>query len=141
ASNVIIRDGGIPGVVVRLGTRFGEVKIEDGQRVRAGTGILDVRVSRAARDAGVAGLEFLSGVPGLIGGALRMNAGAYGSDMAAVVTSATALDTRGSFQKLNKDELGFSYRHSAVDPDWIFIGAELTGRADSPRAVQARITE
>jgi UDP-N-acetylmuramate dehydrogenase len=70
-----------------------------------------------------------------------MNAGAYGSDMAAVVTAATALDPHGRLHKLAKDELGFTYRHSAVDPDWIFIGAELAGRADNPQAIQARITE
>ena len=139
-SNLLVRDGGIPGVVIRLGRAFTEVRV-NGTAVTAGASALDLNVALAARDAGVAGIEFLSGVPGLIGGALRMNAGAYGSDMATVVTSATALDPHGRFHKLNKDELGFTYRHSAVDPDWIFIGAELTGRADSPRAIQARITE
>src|SRR6185369_8630515 len=139
-SNLLVRDGGIPGVVIRLGRAFTEVRAT-GTTIRAGASALDLNVALAARDVGVAGLEFLSGVPGLIGGALRMNAGAYGSDMATVVTSAAALDGHGRLHKLAKDELGFTYRHSAVDPDWIFIGAEMEGRADSPQAIQARITE
>jgi UDP-N-acetylmuramate dehydrogenase len=139
-SNLLVRDGGIPGVVIRLGRAFTEVRA-NGTVITAGASALDLNVALAARDAGVAGLEFLSGVPGLIGGALRMNAGAYGSDMAAVVTSATALDPHGRLHKLSKDDLGFTYRHSAVDPDWIFIGCELEGRADTSQAIQARITE
>jgi UDP-N-acetylmuramate dehydrogenase len=139
-SNLLVRDGGIPGVVIRLGRAFTEVRAS-GTAVAAGASALDLNVALAARDAGVAGLEFLSGVPGLIGGGLRMNAGAYGSDMAAVVTSATALDPHGRLHKLSKDELGFTYRHSAIEPDWIFVGAEMAGRADTSQAIQARIAE
>jgi UDP-N-acetylmuramate dehydrogenase len=139
-SNLLVRDGGIPGVVLRLGRAFAEVRVS-GAQVIAGAAALDLNVALAARDGGVGGLEFLSGVPGTIGGALRMNAGAYASDMAAVVTSATALDAHGRLRKLGRDELGFTYRHSAVDPDWIFVGAELAGTPSAPQAIQARITE
>jgi UDP-N-acetylmuramate dehydrogenase len=139
-SNLLVRDGGIPGVVLRLGRAFAEIRT-DGTKVHAGAAALDLNVALAARDGGVAGLEFLSGVPGTIGGALRMNAGAYGSDMAAVVTAATALDGHGRLHRLTREELGFTYRHSAVDADWIFVGAELEGRADSPQAIQTRIAE
>jgi len=139
-SNLLVRDGGIPGVVLRLGRAFAEIRV-DGTRVHAGAAALDLNVALAARDGGVAALEFLAGVPGTIGGALRMNAGAYGSDLAAVAVSATALDPHGRLHRLGKDDLGFTYRHSAVDPDWIFVGAELEGRTDTPQAIQTRITE
>ena len=139
-SNLLVRDGGIPGVVLRLGRAFAEVRVT-GTQVIAGAAALDLNVAMAARDGGVGGLEFLSGVPGTIGGALRMNAGAYGSDMAAVVTSATALDAHGRLRKLSREELGFTYRASVIDPDWIFVGAELEGRTEQPQAIQAKITE
>jgi UDP-N-acetylmuramate dehydrogenase len=137
ASNVIIRDGGIPGVVVRLGTRFGEVKIEDGQRVRAGTGILDVRVSRAARDAGVAGLEFLSGIPGGIGGALRMNAGAYGGETKDVLVEARGVDRQGNVRTFGNADMGYTYRHSTAPEDVIFTEAVFQGRAGDPAEIGA----
>jgi UDP-N-acetylmuramate dehydrogenase len=137
ASNVIIRDGGIPGVVVRLGTRFGEVKIEDGQRVRAGTGILDVRVSRAARDAGVAGLEFLSGIPGGIGGALRMNAGAYGGETKDVLVEVRGVDRQGNVRTFGNADMGYTYRHSTAPEDVIFTEAVFQGRAGDPAEIGA----
>jgi UDP-N-acetylmuramate dehydrogenase len=139
-SNLLVRDGGIPGVVLRLGRAFAEVRV-NGTQVIAGAAALDLNVALAARDGGVGGLEFLSGVPGTIGGALRMNAGAYGSDMAAVVTAATAIDAHGRLRKLDRDALGFTYRHSGVEADWIFVGAELEGRTEQPASIQARITE
>jgi UDP-N-acetylmuramate dehydrogenase len=139
-SNLLVRDGGIPGVVLRLGRAFAEVRVS-GTQVIAGAATLDLNVALAARDGGVGGLEFLSGVPGTIGGALRMNAGAYGSDIAQVVTHATVLDNHGRLRRLSRDELGFGYRHSSVDPDWIFVGVELAGRADHAQAIHARITE
>jgi UDP-N-acetylmuramate dehydrogenase len=139
-SNLLVRDGGIPGVVLRLGRAFAEVRVT-GRQVIAGAAALDLNVAMAARDGGVGGLEFLSGVPGTIGGALRMNAGAYGSDMSAIVTSATVLEGNGRLRKMARGELGFAYRRSAVDLDWIFIGAEMEGRTDRQAAIQARITE
>jgi UDP-N-acetylmuramate dehydrogenase len=137
ASNVIIRDGGIPGVVVRLGTRFGAIAIEDGHRVRAGTGILDVRVSRAARDAGVAGLEFLSGIPGGIGGALRMNAGAYGGETKDILIDARGVDRTGIVRSFENSDLGYSYRHSNAPADVIFTEALFQGRPGDPAEIGA----
>ncbi len=140
ASNLLVRDGGVPGVVVRLGRGFVEITAE-GDRVFAGAGALDGNVALVARNAGLAGLEFLSGVPGTIGGALRLNAGAYGSEMKDVTIAASALDARGGRHRLDLDRLGFSYRHCAVAEDWIFTGAELRGRADDPAAIQARMDD
>jgi len=140
ASNVIIRDGGIPGIVVRLGTRFGDVKIEHGHRVRAGTGVLDVRVSRAARDAGVAGLEFLSGIPGGIGGALRMNAGAYGGETKDILVEARGVDRQGHARGFGNADMGYSYRHSTVPDDVIFTEAVFQGRVGDPVEIGAAMS-
>ncbi len=137
ASNVIIRDGGIAGLVVRLGGRFGDVKFEDGQRVRAGTGILDVRVARAARDAGVAGLEYLSGIPGGIGGALRMNAGAYGGETKDILIEARGVDRAGNIRTFSNADMGYTYRHSSAPEDVIFTEALFQGRAGDPAEIGA----
>lgn len=137
-SNLLVRDGGIPGVVIRLGRAFAEIRIE-GNRVIAGAAALDLNVALAARDAGLGGLEFLSGIPGTIGGALRMNAGAYGSDMAAVLRQATAIDATGTLRQLDHADMGFTYRHAAIAEDWIFIGAELAGSPDQVAAIRERI--
>jgi UDP-N-acetylmuramate dehydrogenase len=139
-SNLLVRDGGIPGVVIRLGRAFAEIRIE-GERVIAGAAALDLNVALAARDAGLAGLEFLSGIPGTIGGALRMNAGAYGSDVSAILHRATAIDAVGQLRQLDHADFGFTYRHSAIAEDWIFVGAELTGTPDDPAVIQNRIQE
>lgn len=140
ASNLLVRDGGIDGVVIRLGRGFTDITT-DGTQVTAGAAALDLNVAIAARAAGIAGLEFLSGIPGLIGGALRMNAGAYGREMTDVVTAATALDATGKLHKLTPADLGFTYRHSAVAEDWIFTSATLQGEAGEPAAIQARMDE
>ena len=139
-SNLLVRDGGVPGVVIRLGRGFADVAI-DGTTVRAGAATLDLNVALGARDAGVAGLEFLSGIPGTIGGALRMNGGAYGKEMKDVTVSADALDAGGRVHRLSLAELGFSYRHSSVAEDWIFLSAELAGTRDAPQAIAARMQE
>jgi UDP-N-acetylmuramate dehydrogenase len=139
-SNLLVRDGGVPGVVVRLGRGFVEIA-RDGERLRVGAGALDLNVALSARDAGIGGLEFLSGVPGTIGGALRMNAGAYGSEIKDVVLGAEALDAGGVRRWLMPGELGLSYRHSAVPEDWIFTAAVLRGAPAAPAAIQARIAE
>jgi UDP-N-acetylmuramate dehydrogenase len=141
-SNLLVRDGGVPGVVIRLGGPFAQVEaIHDGARHRlhAGAGALDLNVALAACQAGIAGLEFLCGIPGTIGGALRMNGGAYGVEMAAVVVAAEALDATGCRHLLTPAELGFSYRHSAVPEDHIFIAATLEGDAGEPAAIRARM--
>ena len=139
-SNVLVRDGGVSGVVIRLGRFFAKVAVED-DLVSAGAGAPDVSVALAARDAGVSGLEFLRGIPGTIGGALRMNAGAYGREIADVLFEATALDLNGNERQFSAEEFKFSYRHSEIPEDWIFTEAVLRGRPDDPAAIAARMKE
>ena len=138
ASNVIVRDGGIPGVVVRLGPSFGKVAT-DGLRVTAGAAALDGRVSVAAANAGIAGLEFFSGVPGTIGGALRMNAGCYGRETKDVLVEAYALDRQGKRVKLANADFHFSYRHTDASEELIFVEALFEGTPDEPAAITERI--
>ncbi len=137
-SNMLVRDGGVPGVVIHLGKAFSTITVE-GLTVRCGAGAVDATVATAARDASIAGLEFLTGIPGTIGGALRMNAGAYERETKDIFTCATALDGRGEVQKLSAAEMGFAYRHVNVAEDWIFIGAELTGTPGDQHEITARI--
>jgi UDP-N-acetylmuramate dehydrogenase len=139
-SNLLVRDGGIAGVVVRLGRGFTEI-VRSGNALRAGAAALDLNVAMAAREAGLAGLEFLSGVPGTIGGALRMNAGAYGREMKDVTLGAEALDPSGERRPLTSDQLGFGYRHCAVPEGWIFVAAELKGEPDDATAIQRRMDD
>ena len=137
-SNLIVRDGGVPGVVIRLGRGFNEVKIED-HRVTAGTAMLDVMVARAAQAAGVAGLAFLSGIPGTIGGALRMNGGAYGGETKDIFIEARGVDRQGNLRSFSNGEMGFSYRHCGVPDDAIFTTALLQGRAGTPEEIAAEM--
>ena len=139
-SNLLVRDGGVRGVVIRLGRGFARTAI-DGETVTAGAGAADVSVARAAAEAGVAGLEFLRGVPGSIGGALRMNAGAYGSEIKDVLVEATALDGEGRTHRVAAQALGLTYRHSDAPADWIFTAATLQGRRDEPAAIAARMAQ
>jgi UDP-N-acetylmuramate dehydrogenase len=139
-SNLLVRDGGVPGVVIRLGKRFAEIEAKDG-RVHAGAAALDINVARSAAEAGLAGLEFLSGIPGTMGGALRMNAGAYGRELVDVLISADALDAKGKVHRLDKNSLGLSYRHSDLPENWIFLGADLATQAGEPAKIRARLTE
>lgn len=127
ASNLLVRDGGVPGVVVRLARAFAAIEVEAGALLRAGAAAPDVKVARAAADAGVAGLAFLRGIPGAIGGALRMNAGAYGREIKDVFVDARALDRRGGTHGLSAAHMGFSYRHADAPADLIFIEAVLQG--------------
>ena len=126
-SNLLVRDGGIRGVVVRLGRGFADMKAEPDHRLRAGTAVPDVKVARAAADAGIAGLAFYRGIPGSIGGALRMNAGAHGRETTDVLIAARAVDRQGNIQVLSHTDMGFTYRHCAVPPDWIFTQALFQG--------------
>ncbi len=137
-SNVLIRDGGIDGIVLRLGRGFAGVSVE-GNRLRAGAAALDVNVSLAARDAGLAGLEFLRGIPGTIGGALKMNAGAYGGEIRDVLVEATALDAEGRRHVLSPEDMGFTYRHSAIPDDWILIEGVFQGHPGDPIEIGARM--
>lgn len=139
-SNVIVRDGGVQGVVVRLAGRpFGSVTVE-GETVTAGAGALDAMVARAAAKAGVAGLEFYAGIPGTIGGALTMNAGCYGAETKDVLVSAWGLNRAGERVDYQLADFGYTYRHSEAPADIIWIEATYRGRPDDPAAVQARMT-
>jgi UDP-N-acetylmuramate dehydrogenase len=140
ASNLLVRDGGVEGVVIRLGRGFVEVRVE-GSLVEAGAGALDLNVALACREAGVAGLEFLSGIPGTVGGALRMNAGAYGREIKDVLREAVALDGSGGRHVLPADALGLSYRHCSVPEDWLFVQARLTGQPGESGAIAQRMAE
>ena len=139
-SNVLVRDGGIPGVVIRLGRGFTETAIA-GDRITAGAAVLDLNVARAASVAGLAGLEFLSGIPGTIGGALRMNAGAYGAEIRDVLIKARAVDGDGGVHVVPADRLDFAYRTCRAPADWIFTAAVLRGAAGDRAAIQARMAE
>jgi UDP-N-acetylmuramate dehydrogenase len=126
-SNLLVRDGGYRGVVIRLAKGFQDIAIEDGVLVRAGAGAADVKVARAAAEAGIAGLSFLRGIPGTIGGALRMNGGAYGGETADVLVEARGVDRSGRALRWSRDEMGFSYRHCGVPDDVIFTQALFRG--------------
>ena len=139
-SNLLVRDGGVPGVVVRLPATFGKIEA-NGTRVRAGAAALDAAVARAAAEAGIAGLEFLRGVPGTVGGALRMNAGCYGREIADIFVEATALDAAGNRVTLTTADMGFSYRKTQARDDLIFLEAVFEGRPDAPDAIKARMEE
>lgn len=140
ASNLLVRDGGIAGVTVRLARGFAQIET-DGDDIRAGAGALDLNVALTAAEAGIAGLEFLSGVPGGIGGGLRMNAGAYGSEIKDVLIEATAIDRTGTIHRIPAAEMGLSYRHCGVPDGWIFVAARFRGRRDDPAAIGRRMAE
>jgi UDP-N-acetylmuramate dehydrogenase len=143
-SNLIVRDGGVPGIVVRLGRGFGEITIEEGCRVRAGASVPDVKVARAAQEAAIAGLAFFRGIPGAIGGALRMNGGAYGGETKDVLVEARGVDRQGRLHVLGNADMGFAYRHCGVPEDVIFTEALFQGTPGDPAAIAAemdKITE
>ena len=140
SSNVLIRDGGIDGVVIRLGRAFAGIDT-DGVDVAAGGSALDLNVARLACEAGIGGLEFLSGVPGTIGGAVRMNAGAYGREIGEVVLSIGAIDETGGVHTLAPDQLDFGYRRSGLPETWICTGAKLRGVVERADIVARRMTE
>lgn len=140
-SNTIVRDGGVSGVVVRLGRGFNAVAIEPDHRVAAGAAMLDAMVSRAARDAGIAGLAFLSGIPGSIGGALRMNGGAYGGETKDVLIEARGVDRQGNLRTFSNADMGFAYRHCSVADDVIFTSALFQGRAGNPEEIAAEMAQ
>jgi UDP-N-acetylmuramate dehydrogenase len=139
-SNLLVRDGGIPGAVVRLPASFGKIEVH-GARVRAGAAALDAHVGRVAADAGIAGLEFLRGVPGTVGGALRMNAGCYGREIADIFVEATALDDQGNKVTLTPADMGFSYRKTTARENLIFVEAVFEGTTDAPDRIKARMEE
>ena len=140
-SNLLIRDGGVPGVVIRLARGFTEVTLEEGDRLRAGAGALDLNVALTAQQAGLTDLEFFSGIPGTVGGALRMNAGAYGGEIKDVLVEAEAVDPFGKRHRLDAAAMGFSYRRSEVPAGWIFLSALLQGRKGDPASIAQRMAD
>ena len=140
-SNLIVRDGGIPGLVIRLGGKgFTEIAVEPGDRLRAGTAVPDVKVARAAADASLDGLAFFRGIPGSIGGALRMNAGAHGGETTDVLVEARGVTRKGELVTLSHAQMGFTYRNSAeATRDIIFTSALFQGRPGEQAAIQAEM--
>ncbi len=142
-SNLLVRDGGIAGVVIRLGLGFSELAVE-GLQIRTGTAVPDMKVARAAREAGIAGLSFLRGIPGGIGGALRMNGGAYGRETKDALVEARAVDRQGGVHVLNNADMHYTYRHCGAPDDYIFTQAVFKGERGDPAAIAAemdKITE
>jgi UDP-N-acetylmuramate dehydrogenase len=140
-SNLLVRDGGYEGVIIRLGKGFADITVEPDHRIRAGTAVPDQKLARASADAGLAGLAFYRGIPGSIGGALRMNAGAHGRETTDVLVSARAVDRSGTIHELTHADMGFTYRHSAVPADWIFTSATFQGSPGDPSAILAEMDE
>jgi len=136
-SNLLVRDGGIPGVVIRLGRGFGTIEVEPDNRISAGSAVPDVKLAIRAAEAGIAGLAFYRGIPGSIGGALRMNGGSYGTETKDVVVRVNAVTAKGEKITLNVEDMGYSYRHCSVAEDIIFTRALFQGTAGDP----AKITE
>jgi len=142
-SNLIVRDGGVPGVVIRLGRGFNEITVE-GNRIRTGTAVPDVKVARTAQEEGLAGLAFLRGIPGGIGGALRMNGGAYGRETKEALVEARAVDRQGRVHVLSNADMHYTYRHCGAPEDFIFTQALFQGEPGDRNAIAAemdKITE
>ena len=140
-SNLIVRDGGVPGVVIRLGRGFGEVQLESGERIRAGAAVPDVKVSRYAQEAGIAGLAFFRGIPGGVGGALRMNGGAYGRETRDVLIEARAIDRRGNARVFTNEDMHYAYRHCGLPEEIIFTGALFAGSPGDPAAIAQEMNQ
>ena len=139
-SNLLIRDGGIPGVVVHLGKPFDTLKI-DGDKIICSTGVKNMEISKAAMEAGLSGFEFLCGIPGTLGGSIRMNAGAHGRSTSDIVEELSAFDIIGKKIVLQKNEIPFEYRTNALPDNWIFTEAVLKGTPENKENIQKRMTE
>ncbi len=139
-SNLLIRDGGVRGVVIRLDRAFNQIDIE-GEFVTAGAGVLDVNLARVCRDGGLVGFEFMRGIPGTVGGGLRMNGGAYGRAFRDLLVWAEAVDGHGVSHQAGLDELDLSYRHCGAPEDWIFTRARFKGAQGGRDAISARMRE
>jgi len=140
-SNLLVRDGGVPGIVIRLGRGFAQIAVEPGNRIRAGAAVPDAKLARAAADAGIAGLAFYRGIPGSIGGALRMNAGAHGRETRDALVEARAVDRRGNLHRLSLPDMRMTYRHSGVPGDWIFTEALYQGTPGEQAAILKEMNE
>ena len=139
-SNILVRDGGIPGVTIRLGKAFAGIEV-NGTRVHAGAAAADMNVARKARDAGIDGFQFMIGIPGTVGGALRMNAGAYGAEIKDIFERATAIDGNGDTVNLDGPKMGFAYRRTIVPSSYIFVDAVMNGRPGDVDAITQRMNE
>ncbi|GAB4534741.1 MAG: UDP-N-acetylmuramate dehydrogenase [Parvularculaceae bacterium] len=141
-ANLIVRDGGVRGVVVRLGKAFADIAREGDARLVVGAGAKNAALAKAARDAGLTGLEFLIGVPGTVGGAVAMNAGAYGTEVADILIQATGLDRKGRPARFSRDEMGYGYRRcAAVEKGVIFTRAVFAGRYGAKNEIAERMKE
>lgn len=140
-SNLLVRDGGVGGVVIRLGRGFMHASADPMHRIRAGAAALDVNVAKAALDAGLSGLEFMRGIPGTIGGGLKMNAGAYGREFKDVLVEAHALTRAGERVRLTNHQMDFAYRRSGADPTLIFVEAVFQATPGDKAAIEARMNE
>jgi UDP-N-acetylmuramate dehydrogenase len=138
-SNLIVRDGGVAGVVIRLGRGFNDVTAEPDNRVRAGAAVPDLRVAKAAQEAGIAGLAFMRGIPGAVGGALRMNGGAYGTETRDVLIEARGVDRAGNIRAYTNADMNFGYRHCGVADDVVFTQALYQGRPGDRSAIAAEM--
>ena len=139
-SNLLVRDGGIDGVVIRLCKPFASITV-DGETIAAGAAVPDVKLASAAAQAGIAGLAFLRGIPGAIGGALRMNGGAYGTETADVLIEARGVARDGSITTYSQRDMGFTYRHCGVPDEVIFTHARFRGRAGEPETIRREMAE
>ena len=139
-SNILVRDDGVDGVVIKLSTHLKKIR-HVGTCVIAQTGATDADVARYAQKAGIAGLEFLIGIPGTIGGGLRMNAGAYGSEFKDITIRAHGFNQNGIKVSATPENMGMAYRHSNAPPDWIFTSAKLQGKKGDPDAIKMRMKE
>ena len=140
-SNLLVRDGGVPGIVIRLARGFGDVQIEPDHCVRAGTAVPDVKVARAAAEAGISGLAFYRGIPGSIGGALRMIAGAHSRETKDVLIGARAVDRQGNIHALSLADMKFTYRHCGIPSSWIFTQALYQGTPGNPDDILKEMEE
>ncbi|MPZ57710.1 MAG: UDP-N-acetylmuramate dehydrogenase [Rhizobiales bacterium] len=138
-SNLIVREGGVPGVVIRLGRGFNEVRVESGNCILAGAAVPDVKVARTAQEAGTGGLSFMRGIPGGIGGALRMNGGAYGRETKDTLVEARAVDRQGRIHVLTNADMHYTYRHCGAPEDLVFTSALFQGAPGDPAVIAAEM--
>lgn len=138
-SNLIVRDGGVPGAVVRLGKAFAKVSKVDDVTLDCGAGASGILVSSTARDAGIAGMEFLRSIPGTVGGFVRMNGGAYGGEVKDILVDCDVVLRSGDLVTLPLEELRYSYRHSELPDGAIVVAARFTGKPGEPEAIQAEM--
>ncbi len=140
-SNLLVRDGGIPGVVIRLGRGFGQMEVEEDYRVRSGTSVPDIRLAQFALQQGITLLTFLRGIPGTIGGALRMNAGAHGAEIRDILIEARGIDRKGMLHIMSNEDMGYGYRSSTAPADLVFTSALFQGAEGNRDEIRSHMDE